>query len=79
MKSTLFLTAYVLSAVSLSLAGPVSRLELATNAGKGLRLISLDEKVAPVWKSEDQILDLIRARTGFVRVLSFHKAVKSHH
>lgn len=67
MKSALFLTAYVLSAVSLSLAGPVSRLELATNAAKGLRLISLDEKADPVWKSEAEVLDLIRARTGFVR------------
>jgi hypothetical protein len=60
----------ILSALSLSaLAVPValSHTEIAANAANGLRLISLAKGAQPVWKTEDEVLNLIRAKTGFVR------------
>ena len=61
--STLFLLFSVLSVE----ARPVVPLtEINAKAAQGLRLLSLAEDAPPVWKTEDEVLDLIRAGTNFV-------------
>lgn len=66
--SALFLILSALS-VSQTLAAPVvhSHNEIVKNAAQGLRLISLAKDSPPVWKTEAEVLNLIRAKTGFVR------------
>ena len=64
MQFTLLLS-LVLSSLSLISAAPISSAEIAENAGKGLRLLSLNEDAEPVWKSEDQVLDLMRSGVKF--------------
>ncbi|KAG6844532.1 hypothetical protein H0H87_006116, partial [Tephrocybe sp. NHM501043] len=46
----------------------VTRTELADNTAKGLRLISLEEGADPVWKTEEEALDLRRAHIHFFDV-----------
>jgi bacterial leucyl aminopeptidase len=66
------LAALVLLAVSsLSGAAPISHDELADNAAKGLRLLSLEEGTDPVWKTEKEKLELMRADVHFVGLSSF--------
>lgn len=51
---------------ALSVRAAISEAELQENAGKGLRLISLEDGVDPVWKTEDEKLELMRAFVNFV-------------
>lgn len=46
----------------------VSEAEILENAAKGLRLLRLGPDADPVWKTEDEKLDLLRARVRFVSV-----------
>ena len=59
--------ALVCAAIALGHAAPVSNDELASNKAEGLRLISLAENEEPVWKTEDEKLDLMRNKVQFVR------------
>lgn len=63
------LLTFALLAISAS-AAVIPAAELRTKAAKGLRLISLEEGAEPVWKTEAQVLDLIKDDVGFVRMFS---------
>ncbi|GLB43296.1 putative peptidase M28 family protein [Lyophyllum shimeji] len=65
-SSVVFGVALLLAAVSVRAV--VSEAELQENTAKGLRLISLEEGVDPVWKTEDDKLALKRARVNFFDV-----------
>lgn len=56
----------VLTAIVFVHAAPISSSEIEINAAKGLRLISVEEGVKPVWKTEEETLDLVRAKIQFV-------------
>jgi len=67
MRFSLSLSAAVLAAVCLvANAGPIGSKEIAKNVAKGLRLLSLQEGAEPVWKTENEVLDLLRAGVNFV-------------
>lgn len=65
MKLSASLLGLVLAALSVKAA--ISETELRENAAKGLRLISLEDGVDPVWKTEDEKLELMRAFINFVK------------
>ncbi|KAG6910065.1 hypothetical protein DXG01_013515 [Tephrocybe rancida] len=46
----------------------VTQSEILDNTAKGLRLISLEEGIDPVWKTEEETLDLKRAHINFFDV-----------
>ncbi|KAJ7097226.1 hypothetical protein B0H15DRAFT_928578 [Mycena belliarum] len=50
-------------------AVPITHEEIVANAANGLRLLSLEEGADPVWKTEDEKLDLLRADISFVRLV----------
>ena len=54
------------AALSVVRAAPISNEEIADMTSKGFRLLDLEAGVDPVWKTEDEILDLLRADIGFV-------------
>ena len=57
----------VLSALSaLALAAPLAHDEIEKNTADGLRLLSLEDGAEPVWKTEDEKLELMKAGTQFV-------------
>ena len=64
--SGLLLAVAALSAVS---AAPVTTQELADLAAQGYRLLDLQEGAAPVWKTEKEKLELLRANVHFVSML----------
>ncbi|KAG6845131.1 hypothetical protein H0H87_000367 [Tephrocybe sp. NHM501043] len=64
MKSLYFILCVALVAVSIH--AKITHSELAENKAKGLRLISLEDGVDPVWKTEDERLNLARDRINFV-------------
>jgi leucyl aminopeptidase len=68
MKST-STVAILLSTFSLVAVGAVSvsHAELQSKSSQGLRLLSLEENADPVWKTEDEKLELMRAHVNFVR------------
>jgi leucyl aminopeptidase len=75
MKSALFLAtcSAILAAITpFAVAVPVSNViphnEIVENAAKGLRLLSLAEDTKPVWKTEDEVFDLIRNKKQFFDV-----------
>lgn len=47
-------------------ASPIRTEDIARNAANGLRLLSLADGAKPVWKTEAQMFDLIRAGVKFV-------------
>jgi bacterial leucyl aminopeptidase len=49
-------------------AAPISHDEIVTKSAAGLRLLSLEEGAEPVWKTEDEKLELMRAKVNFVRI-----------
>ena len=63
LTSGCLLAAAALSAVR---AAPISNEEIVDMTSKGFRLLDLEAGVDPVWKSEDEILELLRADVGFV-------------
>ena len=73
------IVALAISLAGVSFAAPISPSELRSNASQGLRLIELAEGAEPVWMTEDQKLDLIRARTRFVLVALYSFPSLSDH
>ncbi|KAF9563143.1 Zn-dependent exopeptidase [Agrocybe pediades] len=64
----------VLAAVCLvANASPIGSQEIAKNAAKGLRLLSLKEGADPVWKTENEVLDLLRAGKKFFDVTEVYE------
>lgn len=49
----------------------ISPNEIAAKSAQGLRLLSLTEGAAPVWKTEDEKLELMRAKVNFVSSFAF--------
>jgi bacterial leucyl aminopeptidase len=66
------LLAFALLAVSAS-AAVIPATELKSKAAQGFRLVSLEEGVDPVWKTEAEVLELIKDDVGFVRALYVSK------
>lgn len=64
--SSFFFAAAVFSAAC---AAPVTTQELAVMAAKGYRLLDLEEGAAPVWKTEEEKLELLRANVHFVSIV----------
>ncbi len=66
-----FLSSCLFAAAALSsvCAAPATTQELADMAAKGYRLLNLEEGAAPVWKTEEEKLDLLRDKVHFVSVL----------
>ncbi|KAG5637248.1 hypothetical protein H0H81_005246 [Sphagnurus paluster] len=63
-----FSSAFLGLLAALSVRAAISESELKENTAKGLRLISLAEGVDPVWKTEDEKLDLMRSKINFFDV-----------
>ena len=69
MKCSHALKLVAILAVTSSAAPLPSRIspnEIADKSAMGLRLISIEENVAPVWKTEDDVFKLIQGNVGFV-------------
>ncbi|KAG5642918.1 hypothetical protein DXG03_001889 [Asterophora parasitica] len=66
MQLTAALLGIALAAASVNAA--ISQGELKRNTAKGLRLLSLREGADPVWKTENEKLDLLRAHVQFFDV-----------
>ncbi|KAJ7240504.1 Zn-dependent exopeptidase [Mycena rebaudengoi] len=49
-------------------AVPITHDEIEANSAEGLRLLTLEDGAAPVWKTEDEKLDLMRAGVQFFDV-----------
>ncbi|KAF9459297.1 hypothetical protein BDZ94DRAFT_1239317 [Collybia nuda] len=71
MKLSSSLLGLVLAALSVRAA--ISEIELKANTAKGLRLISLEDGVDPVWKTEDEKLELMRAHRNFFDVTEVYE------
>ncbi len=54
------------TAFSVVRAAPIAPQELADKAAQGFRLLSLAEGAEPVWKTEEEKLELLRAKVHFV-------------
>lgn len=69
----------ILAAVLLgTVSAAPTKTDFASNVAKGLRLISLEDGAEPVWKTESEVLDLLRAKKQFVclcSILCFSVAV----
>lgn len=57
---------------ALGSAAPISHSEIQAKTSQGLRLLSLEDGADPVWKSEDEKLELMRAETQFVRSVAVY-------
>ncbi|KAF8662808.1 hypothetical protein AX16_001090 [Volvariella volvacea WC 439] len=62
------LAAFVLGAVALANAAPPTEAEFKEGVAKGLRLLSLGPNEDPVWKTEEEKLEIIRSDVGFFDV-----------
>ncbi|KAF8159523.1 Zn-dependent exopeptidase [Crassisporium funariophilum] len=67
----------VLLSVSLVNAVPIKTSDIVVNAAKGLRLLSLAEGAEPVWKTEDEALDLLRSGIKFFDVTEVYALEKA--
>lgn len=70
MKFQLTLNLVLAALALIGHAVPISSNDIATKTAQGLRLLSLAEGVEPVWKTEDEKLELMRAGVKFVRLHS---------
>ncbi|KAG6856930.1 hypothetical protein H0H87_012183 [Tephrocybe sp. NHM501043] len=52
----------------------ISHADLERGRAKGLRLISLEDGADPVWKTQDEKLDLVRNRVGFFDVTEVYES-----
>jgi hypothetical protein len=59
------------AAVAFVSAVPVTHDEIAAKSSKGLRLLKLEEDADPIWVTEDEKLDLLKAKKQFVRLFFF--------
>ncbi|KAI0822364.1 hypothetical protein BC628DRAFT_1534332 [Trametes gibbosa] len=64
------------SALGAVRGAPIASQELAEMAAKGYRLLSLGEGVAPVWKTEEETLELLRSNVHFFDVTEVYDAEK---
>ncbi|KAF4592981.1 hypothetical protein EYR38_008688 [Pleurotus pulmonarius] len=64
----LSLAGLVVLALALVRAAPIDPTELHSKASQGLRLVELEEGAEPVWKTEDEKLELMRAGVHFFDV-----------
>lgn len=60
------LVALALGVCSSVSAVPISSTELQTKSAQGLRLLRLKNGAEPVWKTEEEKLDLMKAEVHFV-------------
>ncbi|KAJ3519044.1 hypothetical protein NMY22_g13375 [Coprinellus aureogranulatus] len=65
MKSLLSTLLLLVTALSVNGLPVVPLTEIAAKSAQGLRLLSLDADTAPVWKTESEVLDLVRQGTNF--------------
>lgn len=78
MKFSLALNTLVVLALGVSiLAAPLTSSEIQEKSDAGLRLLSLDENAAPVWKSEDEKLELMRQGVHFFDVTEVYELEQS--
>ncbi|PPQ78391.1 hypothetical protein CVT25_011614 [Psilocybe cyanescens] len=64
----------LLSALSLVVnASPIRPADIKSNVAKGLRLLSLAEGTEPVWKTENEVFDLLRAGVKFFDVTEVYE------
>ncbi|KAF9054514.1 aminopeptidase [Panaeolus papilionaceus] len=67
------LLSFILASLTIVNAGPISPAVIQANAAKGLRLLSLAEGAEPVWKTEGEMLDLLRAGKRFFDVTEVYE------
>lgn len=78
MKFSLPLNALAVLALGVSvLAAPLASSEIQEKSAAGLRLLSLDENAEPVWKSEDEKLELMRKGVKFFDVTEVYELEQS--
>jgi len=53
--------------------------QIAKNSALGLHLIDLNSSVEPVWKTEDEVLQLIRKQAQFVSYLFLLSQTGAHY
>ena len=70
MKSLLSTLLLLVTVLSVNARPVVPLTEINAKSAQGLRLLSLAEDAAPVWKTESEVLELIRGGTNFVGVPS---------
>ena len=70
MKFFSTLVCAITAALGVVRAAPVASKEVADMAAKGYRLLSLAEGTEPVWKTEEEKLELLRSKTHFVGLRS---------
>jgi leucyl aminopeptidase len=64
----------ILAAILLgSVSAAPTKTEFKSKAAQGLRLLSLEDGAEPVWKTEDEKLDLIRTQTNFFDVTEVYE------
>lgn len=61
----------VLAALNAVIAAPISKEELVDMSTKGYRLLDLKEGAVPVWKTEEEKLELLREGVRFVSLVMF--------
>jgi leucyl aminopeptidase len=66
MKYRLALLNLVLAAVIFVRAAPITHEEIIESSAKGLHLLQLTENDAPVWKTDEEELELKREGINFV-------------
>ncbi|KAF5332142.1 hypothetical protein D9611_008157 [Ephemerocybe angulata] len=64
-------------AVAVTCRATISETELATKAAQGLRLIDYDVVAEPIWMTEDEKLELIRANKNFFDVTDTYEPAES--
>lgn len=57
-------------------AAPISVEEIADKVAQGYRLLDIEEGAEPVWKTEDEKLELLRADVHFVSLSRLHVALR---
>ncbi|KAI0070534.1 Zn-dependent exopeptidase [Panus rudis PR-1116 ss-1] len=80
MQFSSLLRAFVTLALGTSLvalAVPISSSEIQAKSAQGLRLLSIEEGAVPVWKSEDEKLELMRKGTKFFDVTEVYELEQS--
>lgn len=66
MKYQFALLKVIIAAAVFVHAVPISREEVVENSAKGLHLLQLSENELPLWKTDDEVLQLLRAGVHFV-------------
>ena len=71
MKYQLTLLNLVLAAVSFVYAAPITHDEIVTKSAKGLRLLQFSEGSDPVWKTDEEAIELMKQRSTFLVPTSY--------